>query len=74
MKPFASRTVTVVGFRPIEGAAMYKSLVHTDLLLALTLAFAALLIVVRIIARAIRWIATAHDNKPNAFRSPAESI
>ena len=74
MKPFASRTVAPIGFRPIEGDTMYKSLVQTDFLLAMTMAFAALLTVVGIIARALRWLATAHNNKPNARRSPAESI
>ena len=53
---------------------MYKSLIETDFLLALTLAFATVLIVVGVIARALRWFATAHDNKPNAPRSSAEPI
>jgi hypothetical protein len=53
---------------------MYKSLVETDFLLALTLAFATVLIMVGVIARAIRWFATAYNNKPNAGRSSAEPI
>jgi hypothetical protein len=50
---------------------MYKSLMETDFLLALTLAFATVLIMAGVIARAIRWFATAHSNKR---RSSAEPI
>jgi hypothetical protein len=53
---------------------MYKSLVETDFLLALTLAFATVLIVLGIIARAIRWFAMVLYNKSNAPRSSAEPI
>jgi hypothetical protein len=45
---------------------MYKSLVETDFLLALTIAFAAVLILVGVIARALRWAARVHTNKSNA--------
>ena len=39
---------------------MYKSLIETDSPLALTVAFAAVLTVVGVIARALRWAARAH--------------
>ena len=44
---------------------MYKSLIETDFILALTVAFASVLIVVGVIARAIRWGVTAHNTKSN---------
>jgi hypothetical protein len=74
VKPCPSRTVAAIGFRPIKGDTMYKSLIEADFLLAVTLAFATVLIVAGVIARAIRWFATAHNNKPNAHQSSAESI
>ncbi len=45
---------------------MYKSIVETDFVLALTVAFASVLIVAGVIARAVRWVATAHNTKSNA--------
>jgi hypothetical protein len=53
---------------------MYKSLIENDSLLALTVAFASVLIVVGVIARALRWAATAHKNKSIARPPFAESI
>jgi hypothetical protein len=53
---------------------MYKSLIEADFLLALTVAFAAVLSVVGIIARTLRWPAGAHTNKSNARPPFAESI
>jgi hypothetical protein len=53
---------------------MYKSLVQTDFLLALTIAFASLLAVVGVIARAIRWAARAHTDKANTRPPFVESI
>jgi len=53
---------------------MYKSLIETDFVLALTVAFAAVLTVVGVIARALRWAARAHTNKSNARPPFAESI
>jgi hypothetical protein len=45
---------------------MYKSIIETDLILVLTVAFAAVLVVVGVIARALRWAITAHTDKANA--------
>jgi hypothetical protein len=45
---------------------MYKSIVETDFVLALTIAFTTVLIVAGVIARAVRWVATAHNAKSNA--------
>jgi hypothetical protein len=53
---------------------MYKSLIENDSLLALTVAFASVLFVVGVIARALRWAATTHKNKSNARPPFAESI
>ena len=53
---------------------MYKSLIETDFLLALTVAFAAVLTVVGVIARALRWAAGAHSHKSDARPPFAESI
>ena len=66
MKPCPSRTVAPVGIRPIPGVTMYKSIVETDFVLALTIAFTTVLIVAGVIARAVRWVATAHNIKSNA--------
>ena len=74
MKPCAARTVAPVGIRPIEGDTMYKSLVETDFVLALTIAFAAVLILAGVIARALRWAARTHTSKSNARPPFAESI
>lgn len=74
MKPCPSRTVAVVGFRPIKGDIMYKSLIETDFLLGVTVAFAAVLTVVGVIARALRWAAGAHSNKSDARPPFAKSI
>jgi hypothetical protein len=51
---------------------MYKSLIETDFLLALTVAFAAVLSVVGVIAGTLRWAAWAHTS--NARPPFAESI
>jgi len=51
---------------------MYKSIVETDFVLALTIAFTTVLIVAGVIARAVRWVATAHNIKSNARRPFAE--
>jgi hypothetical protein len=48
---------------------MYRSIVETDFVLALTIAFTTVLIVAGVIARAVRWAATAHNTKSNV-RSP----
>jgi hypothetical protein len=53
---------------------MYKSLMETDFILALTIAFAAVLIVFGAIARALRWIATAHIDKANERPPVIKSI
>jgi hypothetical protein len=53
---------------------MYKSLVETDSPIALTVAFAAVLTVVGVIARALRWAARAPTNKSNTRPPFAESI
>ena len=45
---------------------MYKSIIQTDLILVLTVAFSAVLIVAGVIARALRWVITAHTDKANA--------
>jgi hypothetical protein len=45
---------------------MYNSIVETDFVLALTIAFTTVLIVVGVIARALRWAAAAHNSKSNA--------
>jgi len=45
---------------------MYKSIVEKDFVLALTIAFTTVLIVAGVIARAVRWVATAHNAKSNA--------
>ena len=52
---------------------MYKSIIQTDLILVLTVAFAAVLIVVGVIARALRWVITAHADKANERPSVAKS-
>jgi hypothetical protein len=52
---------------------MYRSLIETDAALALTVAFAAVLFMVGVIARALRWLATAHTNKSNIRPPFAES-
>jgi hypothetical protein len=39
---------------------MYKSIIQTDLILVLTAAFVAVLIVLGVIARAWRWATMAH--------------
>ena len=52
---------------------MYKSLVETDSSVALVVAFAAVLVVVGVIARAMRWFATERNNKSNR-RPFAKSI
>ncbi len=44
---------------------MYKSIIQTDLILVLTVAFSAVLIVAGVIARALRWVITAHTDKAN---------
>ena len=49
---------------------MYKSIVETDFVLALTIAFTTVLIVAGVIARAVRWVAT--DTKSNARPPCAE--
>ena len=74
MQPYPSRTVAPVGIRAIQGDAMYKSIIQTDLILVLTVAFAAVLIVVGVIARTLRWIITAHTDKANARPPFAKSI
>ena len=53
---------------------MYKSLIETDFLLGVTVAFAAVLTVVGVIARALRWTAGAHSSKSDARPPFAESI
>jgi hypothetical protein len=53
---------------------MYRSLMETDFILALTIAFAAVLIVVGAIARALRWVATAHIDKANEPPPVTKSI
>jgi hypothetical protein len=53
---------------------MYKSLVETDFVLALTVAFAAVLILAGVIARALRWAARTHTDKSNARPPFAETI
>ena len=54
---------------------MYRPLMETAAPLALILAFAAVLFVAGIIARALRWLATAEQNdKSNARRRSAETI
>jgi len=72
--PCPSRTVAPVGIRPIQGDTMYKSLIENDSLLALTVAFASVLFVVGVIARALRWAAPTHKYKSNARPPFAESI
>jgi hypothetical protein len=59
---------------PDKGDTMYKSLVETDSPIALTVAFAAVLTVVGVIARALRWAARAPTNKSNTRPPFAESI
>jgi hypothetical protein len=54
---------------------MYRPLIETDAPLALILAFAVVLFVAGIIARALRWLATAQQNhKSNVGRPSAETI
>jgi hypothetical protein len=54
---------------------MYRPLIETDAPLALILAFAVVLFVAGIIARALRWLATAQqNNKSNVGRPSAETI
>ncbi len=54
---------------------MYRPLIEADAPLALILAFAVVLFVAGIIARALRWLATAeHNNKSDARRPSAEII
>jgi hypothetical protein len=54
---------------------MYRPLIETDAPLALILAFAVVLFVAGITARALRWLATAEqNNKSNAPRPSAETI
>ena len=74
MKPCVTRTVAPFGFRPIKGDTMYKSLVETDFILALTLAFATVLIVAGVIARTVRWAARAHTDKAEALPPVIKSI
>lgn len=57
-----------------KGDAMYKSLMETDFILALTIAFAVVLIVVGAIARTLRWVATAHVDKANEPPPVTKSI
>jgi hypothetical protein len=54
---------------------MYRPLMETDAPLALILAFAVVLFVAGMIARALRWLATAEqNNKSNDRRPSAETI
>jgi hypothetical protein len=53
---------------------MYKSIIQTDLILVLTVAFAAVLIAVGVIARALRWASMAHTDKANAGPPSTKSI
>jgi hypothetical protein len=73
--PCPSRTVTPVGIRSNQGDTMYRPLIEADAPLALILAFAVVLFVAGIIARALRWLATAeHNNESDARRPSAETI
>jgi hypothetical protein len=54
---------------------MYRPLIEADAPLALILAFAVVLFVAGIIARALRWLATAeHNHKSDLRRPSAETI
>jgi hypothetical protein len=53
---------------------MFKSLIENDSLRALTVAFASVLFVVGVIARALRWAAPTHKSKSKARPPFAESI
>ena len=53
---------------------MYRPLMETDAPLALILAFAVVLSVAGIIARALRWLATAEQNTKSNDRRPSAEI
>jgi hypothetical protein len=53
---------------------MYRPLIEADAPLALILAFAVVLFVAGIVARALRWLATAEHNKSDVRRPSAETI
>jgi hypothetical protein len=53
---------------------MYRPLIEADAPLALILAFAVVLFVAGIVARALRWLATAEHNKSDVRRPSAEII
>jgi hypothetical protein len=53
---------------------MYRPLIEADAPLALILAFAVVLFVAGIIARALRWLATAEHNNESDVRPSAETI
>jgi hypothetical protein len=75
MMPCLSRTVAPVGIRSNQGDTMYRPLIETDAPLAIILAFAVVVFAAGIIARALRWLATAeHRNKSNARPPSAETI
>lgn len=72
--PCPSRTVTPVGIRSNQGDTMYRPLIEADAPLALILAFAVVLFVAGIVARALRRLATAEHNKSDVCRPSAETI
>jgi len=53
---------------------MYRPLIEADAPLALILAFAVVLFVAGIVARALRRLATAEHNKSDVCRPSAETI
>jgi hypothetical protein len=64
-----------VEIRSNQGDTMYRPLIEADAPLALILAFAVVLFVAGIIARALRWLATAeHNHKSDLRRPSAETI